>query len=142
MSLRAMVTIIESIATPSTWKKYDANGVPAQLSEAKLPILVLLQSENEGGDLVEATFQQGSFDMAYTMRHLLVYKPLLAGRSNTITALGEMIDFEDSYLAAAKLLIGQFDVPPRITARRQPSIEDAGVEYFALEFVWHLSEYL
>ncbi len=142
MSLRAQVNLIHTIAVPSTWKKYDVDNVPAQLSQAKLPALILVEAQNQSGEFVETTMQQGSFDVQYYVSHLLVWKPLISGRVNKIIALGEMVDFLDTYLASAKAIIGQFDIPPRISVKRLPSIVEGEAEYYAREFVWRLEDYL
>lgn len=142
MSLRAQVNLINTIAVPSTWKKYDVDSVPAQLSQAKLPALVLVEASNQNGEFVETTMQQGTFDVSYFVAHILVWKPLVSGRVNKITAIGEMVDFLDLYLAAARLLIAQFDVPPRLSVKRLSSIMEGEAEYYAREFVWALTDYL
>lgn len=142
MSLRAQVTLIHSIAVPSTWKKYDADNVPAQLSQAKLPALVLVETANQTGEFTEMTYGGGQFDATYFVSHILVWKPTVSGRINKIIALGEMIDFLDTYLTAAKVLIPQFDVPPRVSVKRLPSIVEGEAEYYAREFVWRLEDYL
>lgn len=141
MSFRAQIDLIHTIALPPTWTKYDADNVPAQLSQARLPALVLVESSNQSGAFVEATMQQGSFDVQYHVAHILVWKPIVSGRVNKIIALGELVDFLDIYLDAAQLIIGEFEIPPRISMRRLPSIIEGQAEYYAREFVWQLGEY-